>query len=129
MAFRRSSTRQPKPMSDSSASRLPTAFNAAERAYIRRELDRVFSTLPAAADGFLLKVRKTGPNAGEPKLAPPAETLVARGLMRIEPSSPWPRLRFTEQGLRALRDMMSDPKLADPSIYRHIRQELGIEPS
>jgi hypothetical protein len=25
--------------------------------------------------------------------------------------------------------MMLDPKLADPAIYRHIRQELGIEPS
>ncbi len=128
-ALRRSSGRQLKAMSDSAPSGTTTAFSAAERAYIRRELDRVLSTLPTAAEGFLLKVRKTGPNAGKPKLPPPAETLVARGLMRIEPGSPWPRLHFTEQGLRALRDMMLDPKLADPTIYRHIRQELGIEPS
>ncbi len=127
--LRRSSGRPLEPMSGSTASGATTAFTAAERAYIRRELDQVLSTLPAAAEGFLLKVRKTGPNTGEPKLPPPAETLVTRGLMQIEPSSPWPRLHFTEQGLRALRDMMSDSKLADPGIYRHIRQELGIEPS
>ncbi len=129
VALRRSSGRQLEAMSDSAPSGTTTAFSAAERAYIRRELDRVLSTLPAAAEGFLLKIRKTGPNAGEPKLPPPAETLVVRGLMRIELSSPWPRLQFTDQGLRSLRDMMSDPKLADPNIYHHIRQELGIEPS
>ena len=45
----------------------PDDFNAAERAYIRRELDEVLATLPAAADGFLVRTRKTGANAGNPK--------------------------------------------------------------
>jgi hypothetical protein len=62
VALRRSSGWQLEAMSDSAPSGTTPAFSAAERAYIRRELDRVLSTLPAAAEGFLLKVRKTGPN-------------------------------------------------------------------
>jgi hypothetical protein len=33
----------------------PTAFTAAERNYIRLQLDMFFSTLPSVADGFQLK--------------------------------------------------------------------------
>jgi hypothetical protein len=40
-------------MSEVSATAM--AFTAAERDYIRRELDMFFSTLPTAAEGFQLK--------------------------------------------------------------------------
>jgi hypothetical protein len=39
-------------------------FTAAERDYIRRELDQFFSTLPTVADGFMLKTWRSGPQAG-----------------------------------------------------------------
>ncbi len=33
----------------------PAAFTPGERDYIRRELDRFFSTLPSVADGFQIR--------------------------------------------------------------------------
>jgi hypothetical protein len=104
----------------------PDYFNAAERAYIRRELDEVLATLPAAVDGFLVRTRKTGPNAGDPKIPPAGQSLLDRGLMRLERRSS-PRLFFTEAGWAALKRMMSDPQQADPKMFAHIRRELGIE--
>lgn len=101
-------------------------FTAAERAYIRRELDEVLSTLPAAADGFLVRTRKTGANAGNPKIPPAGRSLLERGLMRLE-RRPSPRLFFTESGWAALRRMMSNPQQADRKKFAHIRRELGIE--
>ena len=59
-------------------------FTAAERDYIRGNLDQVFSTLPTVADGFLLKTWRSGPQAGQPKVPLPAKGLIERGLMRID---------------------------------------------
>ena len=104
-------------------------FTAAERDYIRRELDMFFSTLPSVADGFQLRVWRGGPRAGQPKIPAAAEGLIARGLMRLDASTTWPHLFFTESGLAALRTMMRDRRLADPAAFAHIRQELGIDPA
>ena len=95
-------------------------FSAAERDYIRRELDQFFSTLPTVADGFLLKTWRGGPQAGQPKVPLPAQGLVERGLMRIDTTQRWPRLLFTETGLVALRTMMTDRRLA-------IDEEIGVD--
>ena len=103
-------------------------FTTGERDYIRRELDQFFSTLPAVADGFHLKIWRGGTQAGQPKLPLVAKGLVARGLMQLDTSQHWPRLFFTQAGLAALRVMMADPRLADPVKFAHVRQELGINP-
>jgi 2-hydroxychromene-2-carboxylate isomerase len=102
-------------------------FTAGERDYIRRELDRFFSTLPTVAEGFLLKTWRGGPEAGKPKLPPAAKGLMDRGLLRLDATGRLPRLFFTEAGIDALRAMMSDRRLADPEKFAHIRQELGID--
>ena len=44
-----------------------TDFTPGERAYIRRELDLFFSTLPRVADGFYLRTWRGGPQAGQPQ--------------------------------------------------------------
>ncbi len=106
---------------------VPHELLPAERAYIRRELDQIFSSLPRVTDGFLLKIWKTGPKAGQPKLPPPAESLVSRGLMEVRQVEPWPRLYFTSSGMSALRRMMSDARLANPKTFAHIRAELSID--
>jgi len=110
---------------------LPAAtpvFTPGERDYVRRELDQFFSTLPRVADGVQLRTWRGGPQAGQPKLPPAAQGLLARGLMRLEPT-PWPpRLFFTDAGLLALRAMMSDGRLANPKTFAHVRRELGIDP-
>lgn len=102
------------------------AFTPGERSYIRRELDLFFTTLPTVAEGFQLKTWKTGPLTGQPKLPPAAKSLVERGLMQLEVTSPPPRLFFTEKGRTALRSVMADPRLADPQKFAHIRRELGL---
>jgi hypothetical protein len=104
----------------------PVAFTSAERDYIRRELDMFFSTFPSVADGFQLKTWRGGPQAGLPKLSPAAKSLIERGLMRLDASSRFPWLFFTEQGLDALRVMMANGRLANPQTSAHVRQELGL---
>jgi len=107
----------------------PAALTPAERDYIRRELDMFFSTLPSVAEGFHLKTWRGGPQAGQPKVPQVAAGLVERGLLRLDISTRWPRLFFTEAGLVALRAMMADARLANPAKFAHMRQELGIDPA
>ena len=102
-------------------------FTPTERAYIRRELDMYFSTLPTVAEGFQLRTWRTGPHAGQPKLPPVGLTLVHHGVMRPDGTLQPPRLFFTEAGIAALRQMMAVPRLADPAQFAHIRRELGID--
>src|SRR5258708_14179677 len=83
-------------------------FTSAERDYIRRELDMFFSTYPTVAEGFQLKTWRGGPQAGQPKLPPPARRLLDRGLMRLDTGSRPPRLFFTDAGLVEPRSMMAD---------------------
>ncbi|MBV8522693.1 MAG: hypothetical protein JOY71_11315 [Acetobacteraceae bacterium] len=103
-------------------------FTPTERAYIRSELDRYFTTLPTVAEGLMLRTWKTGPRAGQPKLGPAAQSLLDRGFVSLDPHNGLPRLFFTETGLAALRAMMRDRRLADPEKFAHIRVELGIDP-
>lgn len=110
-----------------SKSAFNAGFTSTEREYIRRELDQFFSTLPTVAEGFQLNTWRGGPKKGQPKLPPPAKSLLERGLMRLDQSRPIPRLFFTETGTVALRQMMADRRLADPVKFAHIRRELEID--
>ena len=67
------------------------AFTPGKREYMRRELDRFFSTWPSVADGFQLRTWRGGPQAGQPKVPLVAQGLLERGLMRLQPT-PWPPL-------------------------------------
>ena len=102
-------------------------LTAGERDYIRRELDMFFSTLPTVAEGFQLKTWRGGAKAGQPKLPPAGQSMLDRGLMRLDTERRPPRLLFTETGLASLRIMMSDRRRADPKKFMHVRQELGLE--
>jgi len=101
------------------------ALTPAERAFIRDELDRVFSTLPTVAEGIWLRTWVGGPRAGQPKVPSRAQGLLARGLLRLDEEGRRPRLYFTEKGFTALRAMMADK----PERFAHIRVELGIDPA
>jgi hypothetical protein len=102
-------------------------FTAAERVYIRSELDRYFTTLPTVAEGLMLRTWKTGPRAGQPKLGPAAQSLLDRRFVSLDPQSRPPRLFFTVIGLTAVRTMMRDHRFADPENFAHVRVELGID--
>ena len=102
-------------------------FTLNERAYIRNELDMIFSTLPTVAEGFQLKTWQGGPHAGQPKLPPAARSLLDRGLVRLDTAARIPRLFFTNPGLAELKAMFADRRFADPVQFAHIRRELGID--
>jgi hypothetical protein len=102
-------------------------FNPAERDYVRRELDLYFTTLPTVAAGFQLRIWKSGPRKGTPKLPQAAKGLLDRGLLRLDETARLPCLFFTPEGLAALRCMMADPRLANPQKIAHIRRELGLD--
>ncbi len=112
-----------------SQQRMTAGLTTGERDYIRRELDRYFTTLPSVAEGIQVKVWRTGSRIGQPKLPPPAQSLVERGLMRLDSTRRPPRLFFTDVGLATLRTMMADRRLADPERFAHIQRELGIDPT
>jgi hypothetical protein len=103
-------------------------FTSAERACIRSELDRYFTTLPSVAEGLMLRTWRTGPRAGQPKLGPAAQSLLDRGFVSLDPHTRPPRLFFTAADLAALQAMMRDRRLADPEKFAHVRVELGIDP-
>jgi hypothetical protein len=111
-----------------SQKRMIGGLTPGERDYIRRELDFYFTTLPTVAEGFRLRVWRTGPQAGQPKLPPAGKSLIVRSLMRLNAHHRPPRLFFTDAGLVALRTMMADRRLANPRRFAHIRRELGIDP-
>ena len=77
-------------------------FTAAERDYIRSELDMFFSTLPSVAEGFQLRTWRGGPHAGKPKIPQAAQGLLDRGLMRLDLDGRLPMLFFTDAGLPAV---------------------------
>ena len=113
---------------DKTQQSMTAGFTTAERDYIRRSLDMFFSTYPSVADGFQIKIWRSGPNVGKPKIPLAVEGLLERGLMRLDIGGRLPTLFFTDTGLAALRMMMADRHLADPKRYAHVRQELGIDP-
>ena len=74
------------------------------------------------------KTWRGGAHRGAPKLPPAAQSLLDRGLARLDETDRLPRLFLTPNGLAALRQMMADPRLANPQKFAHVRRELGIDP-
>lgn len=108
----------------------PASLSPKEREFLRSGLSPVFGSAPLAADGILVRTRPPGPDGRrEPKLGPAARSLVDRGLLRLEGDGPFPRLRFTDAGLAALRAMVADRRLTDPERFAHLRAELGLDPA
>jgi hypothetical protein len=102
-------------------------LNAAERDLIRRELCVRFGRPPALAEGIFLRVWRSGPLAGQPKVPAAVQSIVDRGLMVVRAASPhMARAYFTEAGLEALRWLAAERYGLDPAQFAHVRQELGM---
>ena len=102
------------------------AFTASERNFIRLELGQHFGSFPSIAEGFILRVWRSGPQAGQPKLPKPVQTMLTRGLVEIRMNRV-PRAFLTEAGLAALRHLAADRRHLDPVRYAHVLQELGLQ--
>jgi hypothetical protein len=112
-----------------SAATSPTEMlTAAERDLLRRELCVRFGTPPRLADGIFLRVWRSGPMVGQPKVPAAVQSLVERGLMVVCAGSPHlARAHFTEAGLAALQWLVVQRRGLDPVQFAHVRQELGME--
>ncbi|MBV9750240.1 MAG: hypothetical protein JO157_15650, partial [Acetobacteraceae bacterium] len=102
-------------------------LTAPERELIRRELHPRFGQDPLVADGIMLRTWRGGPNAGQPKLPPAVQSMIARGLVEVHTDGRWPTAQFTEAGLTALRRLALDRRALDPARYAHVRRELGLD--
>lgn len=103
-------------------------LTAAERDLLRREFCVRFGSPPRLADGVHLRVWRSGPLAGQPKVPAAVQSLVARGLMIVSAGSSYmARAYFTEAGLAALRWLAAQRRGLDPVQFAHVRQELGLE--
>jgi hypothetical protein len=109
------------------ADRPAELLTASERDVLRRELCVRFGTPPKLADGIFLRVWRSGPLAGQPKVPAAVQSLVDRGLMVVRAGSPhMARAHFTEAGLEALRWLAAQRRGLDPVQFAHVRQELGM---
>ena len=108
----------------------PSPFDAAERALLRLEFFPRFGQAPSLADGIWLRTWRTGAKAGQPKIPAAAASMLARGLLELQPAAGpgGTRAYFTEAGYAALRLLAQDRRALDPKQYAHVRQELGLEP-
>jgi hypothetical protein len=103
-------------------------LTAAERDLLRRELCVRFGSPPRLVDGIHLRVWRTGPLAGQPKVPAAVQSLVERGLMTVAAGSSYMAgAYFTEAGLAALRWLAAQRRGLDPVQFAHVRQELGLE--
>ena len=104
-------------------------FDAAERALLRREFFPRFGQAPSVADGIWLRTWRSGEKAGQPKIPPAVASMLARGLLELQPATGPGGVcaYFTEAGYAALRLLAQDRRALDPKQYGHVRQELGLE--
>jgi hypothetical protein len=72
------------------------ALTTPERDLIRRALGLQFRRYPPVADGLVLRLSRGGPLAGQPKLPPAVQTMVARGWVEVRMEQRMPRAFFTD---------------------------------
>jgi hypothetical protein len=103
-------------------------LTAVERDRLRRAFCMRFGSPPRLADGVHLRVWRSGPLAGQPKVPAAVQSMVERGLMTVAAGSAHrTRASFTKAGLAALRWLASQRRGLDPVRFAHVRQELGLE--
>ena len=103
-------------------------LNDKEKEFIRREFRALLNEAPSVHDGFRLKRWATGPNKGKVKLSTAVQGMFDRGLITFEDVGLWPKAKFTEKGLRALKLMAADRRAFDPARYQQLIDELAKVP-
>jgi len=103
-------------------------LNRYQREIIRRKFMTRFGVARSITEGFLVRRWSTGPHNGQPKLTSPVQSMLNRGLVTISDAGAWPRVLFTDKGLRALKRMAADGCALDPERHRHLIEELAQIP-
>ena len=106
-------------------SRLSAPFTEAELEFLKRRFDVQFGEAPAILDGILLKIWKSGPEKGRPKLPAAVRSLSARNLMIvISAEGRMPVAKFTDMGLNALRQVLEQNQVFSNARFQHLRSQL-----
>src|SRR5919199_932220 len=111
----------------SRSDRTSSPFTVSERELIRREMGMHFGQYPRLADGLFLRTWRGGLHKGEPKIPPAVQSMIERGLVKVQAGRIGPAAFFTEAGLAALRQLLLDHRAMDPARFAHLRQELGLD--
>ena len=103
-----------------------STFTKKDRDAIRLEFMDRFGSAVSINEGFWLRLWKSGPLKGQPKIPAAVQSLIARDLVRIvEEEDRPPRARFTQDGFRALVAMADDPRaFQPPERYSHLLAEI-----
>src|SRR5262245_37394193 len=102
----------------------PCPFDAREREFIRREFGVHFGQPSYLADGILLRTWRSGPDKDQPKLPPAVRSMIERGLVELRSGPRGVRGFLTEPGMVALRQLVADRRLMNPTTFAHLRLEL-----
>ncbi len=103
-------------------------LNHDEKEFVRRKFRAILNVAPSVHDGFSLKRWATGPNKGKVKLSTAVQGMHDRGLITFEDIGSWPKAKFTEKGLRALKLTASDRRAFDPARYQRLLDEVARVP-
>jgi len=102
-------------------------FDAREREFIRREFGAHFGQPSYLADGILLRTWRSGPEKNQPKLPPAVRNMIERGLVELRSGPRGVRGFFTAAGITAMRQLVADRRLMNPTTFAHLRLELGLD--
>ena len=102
-------------------------FDAREREFIRREFGVHFGQPSYLADGILPRSWRSGPEKSQPKLPPAVRSMIERGLVELRSGQRGVRGFFTEVGIAAMRQLVADRRLMNPTTFAHLRLELGLD--
>jgi len=100
------------------------AFDAQERAWLKQELTPQCGVSPVIADGFLLKVWKSGPLKGNARLSPPVVSMVRRNLLVVRATAKGQRAFLTPDGLRELTSLFTSTRLLDLAKFGDLHLQL-----
>lgn len=106
-------------------SRLSAPFTEAELEFLKRRFDVQFGEAPVILDGILLKIWKSGPEKGKPKLPAAVKSLLERNLLIvISAEGRMPVAKFTDTGLTALGQVLEQDQVFSTTRFQHLRSQL-----
>jgi len=106
-------------------SRLSAPFTEAELEFLKRRFDVQFGEAPAILDGVMLKMWKSGPEKGRPKLPAAVKSLLERNLMVvISTEGRMPVAKFTDMGLNELAQVLEQDQVFSTARFQHLRSQL-----
>jgi len=92
---------------------------------LKQELTPQFGVSPVIADGFLVKVWKSGPLKGKSRLPPPVASMVKRNLLAVRATVNGQRAFLTPSGLTELKTLFLSTRLLNLAEFGDLHLQLA----